>query len=108
MSDDLRQHLKVLNPNLNGDYVKNNSGYEDSICQTLNMQIAKCRYWDATWKHHYLEFKKERSIWLDQFDTAKFSLSKTKMPAEILFVCSSYQTKNESTLKKLSAWQQMH
>ena len=65
MYEDIERHLGRLIHNLTGSDLKKNSGYEGSICDTLNMQISRCRYWDAEWKHHYIEFKKGRSIWLD-------------------------------------------
>jgi hypothetical protein len=65
MLDDLKQHLTERLPQLRGNWLQNNSGYEDDICQILEMQSSKCRYWDATWNQYRIEFKKGRNIWLD-------------------------------------------
>lgn len=65
MLDDLENHLKDNLKYLEGEWVKQNSGYEKSICQILGMTTDKGRYWDAKWHEHLLEFKKGRSIWLD-------------------------------------------
>jgi len=74
MFDDLKQHLQAQLPRLKGDWLHSNSGHEDDICRVLDMQSSKCRYWDATWKHHHIEFKKGRSIWLDLVRYSEISL----------------------------------
>jgi hypothetical protein len=65
MPDELKNHLQANLKFLEGDWVKQNSGYENSICQLLGMMTNTGRYWDAKWNEHFLEFKKGRSIWLD-------------------------------------------
>lgn len=65
MPSDLEEHLKSNLDILSGDWIKQNSGYESSICQILGMITDTGRYWDARWNELFLEFKKGRSIWLD-------------------------------------------
>lgn len=65
MLKDLEQHLRAQLPLLEGDWLRKDSGYEKDICRILAMQPSQCRYWDATWHQHRVEFKKGRSIWLD-------------------------------------------
>lgn len=64
----LENYLKTQITNLNGDFVKKNSGYDSAICDVLPDFIAQTsRYWDAYWNKEnvYIEFKKGKSIWLD-------------------------------------------
>ncbi len=66
MLDDLRGHIGEKLASLEGDWVHKNSGYEQGICEALEMvRDKKQRYWDARWGNYFLEFKKGKSIWLD-------------------------------------------
>ncbi len=65
MYDDLKRHLSILKKELKGYWIEKNSGYDEDICNILEMTPRKSRYWDAEWNDLFLEFKKGRSIWLD-------------------------------------------
>lgn len=100
MYEDIERHLGRLIHNLAGSDLKKNSGYEGSICDTLNMQISRCRYWDAEWKHHYIEFKKGRSIWLDLVRYSEILLKMNKDASQetiCLFFIPRNRARTEST-----------
>ena len=65
MYEDLKNHLLVCKSRLEGNWILNNSGYEDDICRLLEMKREGSRYYDASWQSYFIEFKKGKSIWLD-------------------------------------------
>lgn len=61
----LKTFLIPLKEKMVWDFLLNNSNYDGALCDILWMQVDTCRYWDARWNDHKIEFKKWTSIWLD-------------------------------------------
>ena len=61
----LKEHLQKNIKNLNGNWVKKNTNYEEDICNIIEMNLDKNRHWDSEWNGLKIELKKGKSIWLD-------------------------------------------
>lgn len=62
----LNSYLQDKINDLNGEWIKKNSGYEKEACINLGFNCQKKRYWDCEYDGLYIEIKKGKSIWLDE------------------------------------------
>ena len=64
--EQLNYYLQDKIKELNGKWVSKNSGYEKEACVNLGFNCETKRYWDSEYNGLYIEFKKGKSIWLDE------------------------------------------
>ena len=72
--DEIVLQLQENIGNLEGEWIRKNSGYEDDFCRRVGFDCETSRYWDAKFKNNYIEIKKGFSIWLDEVRYAELFL----------------------------------
>tara|TARA_B110000261_G_scaffold139433_1_gene158827 strand:- start:71 stop:601 length:531 start_codon:yes stop_codon:yes gene_type:complete len=74
---ELKNHLETKIQELNGDWIKKNSGYEKDACNQLGVICQTKRYWDCSYNNSKIEIKKGKSIWLDEIRYSEIFMSDT-------------------------------
>lgn len=77
--DEIILHLQENIGNLEGEWIRKNSGYEDDFCKRIGFKCETSRYWDAKFKNNHIEVKKGFSIWLDEVRYAELFLGDTNI-----------------------------
>lgn len=76
--EELKNHLETKIQELNGDWIKKNSGYEKDACIQLGVICQTKRYWDCSYNNNSkIEIKKGKSIWLDEIRYSEIFMSDT-------------------------------
>lgn len=68
---------KYLNKRLVGNWIRNNSAYEEGLCEEIGWEVSLNRYFDALCENLKIEIKKGHSIWLDLLRYAEIAAEVT-------------------------------